>query len=55
MLVEETVSISDEMQIIPTSGDVDLFASGVAIIGDSSVSFTQNGIYYYLVSSELSK
>ena len=55
MLVEETVSISDEMQIIPTSGDVDLFASGFAIIGDSSVSFTQNGIDYYLVSSELSK
>ena len=55
MLVEETASISDEMQIIPTSGDVDLFASGFAIIGDSSVSFTQDGINYYLVSSELSK
>lgn len=54
MLVEETVSKSDEMEIIPTSGDLDLFGDTIAIIGESSVSFMNDGVEYYLVSSDMS-
>ena len=55
MLIEETSSISEEPEIIPSSGDIDLFVDGIAIIDDTSVSWTSDGIEYYLVSSDLSK
>lgn len=55
MLVEEKVSKSDEMNIIPTSGDIDLFANGLAIVDETSVSFINDGIEYYLVSTDISK
>lgn len=54
MLVEETVSKGDEMEVIPTSGDLDLFGNSIAIVGESSVSFMNDGVEYYLVSSEMS-
>ena len=41
------------MEIIPTSGDIEIFADGIAIIGDSSVSWSSNDVEYYLVSSEI--
>ncbi len=55
MLVEENVVKSDEMEVIPTSGELDIFADAVAIIGDSSVNWISDGIEYYLVSSDLSQ
>lgn len=55
MLIEETSSVSKEPEIIPSSGDIDLFVDGIAIIDDTSVSWTSDGIEYYLVSSDLSK
>lgn len=55
MLVEENALKSDEMEVIPTSGDIDLFANGFAIIDETSVSFTSDGVEYYLVSTDLSK
>lgn len=55
MLVEELVSKQDEMSVIPTSGDLDIFADSIAIIGDSSVSWINDNVEYYLVSSDLSK
>ena len=54
MLVEQKASKEDEMTIIPTSGDLDLFRDSIAIIGDSSVSWVSDNIEYYLVSSDLS-
>ena len=53
MLIEEPVNKSTEMEIIPTSGDIEIFADGIAIIGDSSVSWSSNDVEYYLVSSEI--
>ena len=55
MLVEETVSKSDDMEVIPTNGDLDILGGNIAIIGDSSVSFINDGLQYYLVSSDMSK
>ena len=54
MLVEEKVSKSDDLLVVPTSGDLDIFMDSVAIIGDSSVSWIDNDIEYYLVSSSIS-
>lgn len=54
MLVEEPVSKEDDMTVIPTSGDLDIFMDTIAIIDDSSVSWSSTGINYYLVSSDMS-
>ena len=54
MLIEETVTKEDEMIVIPTSGDIDLFATGIAIVDDSSVNFINDNVEYYLVSTEIS-
>lgn len=55
MLVEETVSKEDEITIIPTNGDLDIFMDTVAIVDDSSISWSSAGIDYYLVSSDMSQ
>ena len=54
MLVEEKVNKLDELEIVPTSGDIDLLTDSIGIIGSSSVSWISNDIEYYLVSSDLS-
>ena len=55
MLVEETAIKEDEFSVIPTSGELDIIADSIAIIGDSSVSWISDNIEYYLVSSDLTK
>lgn len=55
MLVEQPVSKEEELAVIPTSGDLDIFRDSVAIIGEKSVSFISEGIEYYLVSSDISQ
>lgn len=54
MLVEEKVNKLDELEVVPTSGDIDLLTDSIGIIGSSSVSWISNDIEYYLVSSDLS-
>lgn len=54
MLVEETVSKEDELSVIPTSGEIELFSNGLAVVSESSVSWTSDGVDYYLVSSDMS-
>ena len=55
MLVEQTAVYEDEFSIIPTSGELDMLASTVAVVDDSSVSFINDDVEYYLVSNDLSK
>ena len=55
MLVEETASRETELSVIPTSGDLDMILDTVAIVGETSVNWTTNGVEYYLVSSDMSK
>ena len=55
MLVEQTISKEDEMMVIPTSGDLDIFMDTIAIIDESSITWTSDGVEYYLVSSVLDK
>ncbi len=53
MLVEEPASRHEDMIVIPTSGDIDIFMDTIAIVDDSSVSWTSSGVEYYLVSSSM--
>lgn len=53
MLVEETALRNDEMVVIPTSGDLELFMDTILIVDDSSLSWISGDVEYYLVSSEL--
>ena len=55
MLIEETVSISKEHEIIPTYGDLELLSDTIAVVNDNSVNWVSNGIEYYVVSDVISK
>jgi len=55
MLIEETVSMSDEHQIIPTYGDLELLSDTIAVVNDNSVNWVSNGIEYYVVSDVMAK
>ena len=55
LLVEETTSIEEEFSIIPTYGEPYLLIDTVGALTNNSVSWTSNGIDYYLVSEVMSK
>ena len=55
ILVEEVVSKSDEMEIIPVYGEPTIILDSVAALSDSSVNFISNGIEYYIASESLTK
>ena len=53
-LVEETASYSQNPEIIPTYGSVELIGASLAVINDNSASWFNNGIEYYIVSDVMS-
>ena len=55
ILVEEAVSKSDEMEVIPVYGEPTIILDSVAALSDSSVNFISNGIEYYIASESLTK
>ena len=50
ILVEETVSKSEETEIIPVYGEPTILVDTVGALSDSSVNFISNGIEYYIAS-----
>ena len=50
LLVEETTDVMNEFTVIPTSGDMYQLMDTVGIVTDNSLSWTSNGVDYYLVS-----
>ena len=55
LLVEETTSIEEEFSIIPTYGEPYLLIDTVGALTDNSVTWSSNGIDYYLVSDVMSQ
>lgn len=55
LLVEETSSIEEEFSIIPTYGEPYLLIDTVGALTDSSITWSSNGIDYYLVSDAMSQ
>jgi len=55
LLVEETASIPEEFEIIPTFGEPCLLTDTYASLTDTSLTWASNGIEYYLVSDVMSQ
>ncbi len=55
MLVEEPTIKEDELTVIPTNGEIDMFTDAIAVVDDSSITWSSDGIDYYMVSSNMSK
>lgn len=55
LLVEETSSIEEEFSIIPTYGEPYLLVDTVGALTDSSITWSSNGIDYYIVSDVMSQ
>lgn len=55
LLVEETTNIEEEFSIIPTYGEPYLLIDTVGALTDSSITWSSNGIDYYIVSDVMSQ
>jgi len=55
LLVEETSVVDDEFSIVPIFGEPDFLNDTLGAITDNSVSWSSNGIDYYLVSDVIGK
>ena len=55
MLVEEPTMKEDELTVIPTNGEIDMFSDTIAVVDNSSITWSSDGVDYYMVSSDMSK
>ena len=55
LFVEETATPSSEFSVIPTYGEPFLLIDTVAALSDTSITWSSNGVDYYLVSDVLSQ
>lgn len=55
LLVEETASVMEEFTIIPTYGEPYMLMDTLGVMTDNSLSWTSNGIDYYIVSDVMGK
>lgn len=55
ILIEETVAKEEEFTIIPTFGEPELLIDTVGYITDSSLSWSSNGMEYYIASENLTR
>ena len=55
LLVEETANMLDEFTIIPTYGEPYQLMDTLGVMTDTSLSWSSNGIEYYLISDVLSR
>ncbi len=55
LLVEETVSYNDDLDIIPTFGEPDFLVDTLAAFTENSINWTSNGIEYYIVSDVMNQ
>ena len=53
MLVEETISIPDELETNMVYGEPELILDTVGLVTDYSVSWISNGVAYYIVSDDM--
>ncbi len=55
MLIQETSSILDKDTIIPTYGDFDIVSDTIGVMKENSITWSSNGIDYYVTSDSLSE
>lgn len=55
MLVQETASVSDTLTTIPMYGSPEIVGDTIGALSDNSISWSSNGVDYYVTSSSLSE
>lgn len=55
LLVEETSTVNDEFSVIPTFGEPFFLTDTIGALTDKSLSWSSNGIDYYIVSDTISQ
>ena len=55
ILIEETVGIEDELEIIPTLGEPALLIDTIGALGEDSISWISKGMQYYITSNSMSQ
>ena len=55
LLVEENSTVSDEFSVIPTLGEPFFLTDTIAALTDNSLSWSSNGMDYYIVSDVMSQ
>ena len=55
MLVQETSSINDDLTTIPMYGSPEIVGDTIGALSDNSISWSSNGIDYYVTSNSLSE
>lgn len=53
VLIEEASSYNEDNLILPVSGEIDFVSDVLAVVGDSSITWTSAGMDYYMASSNL--
>ena len=53
ILVEESVNTSDDIQIVPVSGDPAILSDTIGALSEKTVNFISNGVEYYIASDSL--
>lgn len=55
VLIEETASKEEELEIIPTIGEPTILTDTIGFVSENSVSWISKGMQFYIASEELSK
>ena len=55
LLVEEVANVTEEFTIIPTYGEPFQLMDTLGVMTDSSLTWSSNGIEYYLISDVMNK
>lgn len=55
LLVEETVKAEEEITVVPTLGEPYRLMDSYGVMTDDSLTWTSNGIEYYIVSDVMSQ
>ena len=55
MLIQETATVTQTVDIIPTDGEPCFLVDTVGILTDNSIEWISNGVEYYLISNDMSK
>ena len=55
ILVQETVSPSETLEVVPTYGEPFMLIDTVGSLTDTSYTWTSNGVEYYIVSDQMDK
>ncbi len=54
-LIQETINITEELQVVPTSGSLEFVTGTIGTLTDSTVSWVSNDLEFYVISDVLNQ